>query len=182
MERIVCLAGKIVSLGLLVIEDVEILTRWINQEEMREYLSTYLPMYASQEKEWIEKLPSRMPNDFVFGIIDNETKTLLGNIGLHRVKQKDGLAHAGIFIGDRQNRKKGVATEAGQLLLKYAFGTLNLRKVVHEAFAHNKASIALGKKLGAKQEGVMKSHLFINGRYVDVVIMSYFRPGCEPKD
>jgi RimJ/RimL family protein N-acetyltransferase len=180
MERIIFSLGKKYSLGVLDPADAPILANWLNQEELRQYLSRYEPLYLSAEEEYIRQLPERQPGNYVFGIVKNENKQLIGTIGLHNINHKDRRAVAGIFIGDQNKRQNGAGTEAGRLLLEYAFHTLNLRKVTHEAFATNDGSVALAKKNGGQLEGRLKEQMFIQGRYVDLLIFAYYRPGEEP--
>ena len=169
--------GKLVSLALFELDDADRLATWVNQEEIRHFLSRHLPMYTEQEVEWLKKLPGLQPNDIVLGIVKNdENKTLIGSIGLHRISHKDRRGHGGIFIGDENERQNGAGGEAARLMLDYAFDTLNLRKVVHEVFATNDGSIALAKKLGGIHEGTLKEHFYVGGRYIDLLIYSYFNP------
>jgi len=179
--RIIYLKGDRVSLGILTPDDAEILCHFLNNEEMREFLSNYLPIYPAGEKKWLEELPDRAPHDFVFGIIRNEDGALVGNIGLHRVEPKDRRAIIGIFIGDSSNRGHGYGQEAGELLKRFAFDTLNLRKLRYEVYAHNERSLKLAANLGAIEEGRLVEEHYANGRYADTLILAIFRPEEGPQ-
>lgn len=182
VKRVLYMVGDKVSLGILVPEDAERLAHWVNQAELRQFLSIYLPMSPGQEREWIENLPKRQPNDFVFAIVKNDDHhTHIGNIGLHRINYKDRRCSAGIFIGDQAERENGQGREVAKLLKIFAFDTLNLRKIQHEAIAANQRSIALAKSLGGIEEGVFKDHFYIDGKYHDVVSYAIFKSGLKPR-
>ena len=65
---------------------------------------------------------------------------------------------------------KGNATEAGEQLLKFAFETLELEKVIATCDARNVASETVMKKLGMTQEGRSRNHeIWKNGEWIDML-------------
>ena len=81
----------------------------------------------------------------------------------------------GIMIGDQSEWSKGYGAEAVKLILKYAFKRLGLRKVAYHVIAPNIGSQKVAKKNGFQEEARLKSHIFREGGYHDVVILSIFR-------
>ena len=66
-----------------------------------------------------------------------------------------------IEIGWRLRRDawgQGLATEAAELLLRHAFVTLNLPKVIADIDPENAGSIRVAEKLGLRQEKVVTHH------------------------
>jgi len=174
-ERVPYLKGERVSLYILTPDDTLALCQMINQEEMKECLSTYVPIMTNEEREWLEALPGHTPHDFVFEIILNEGGSFIGNIGLYRVNQVDRTATVGLFISDQTNREYDMGREAGEIIKRFAFETLNLRKLRYDVLAHNERSLKLGQDLGGHEEGRLVKEYFINDRYVDLVILAIFR-------
>jgi RimJ/RimL family protein N-acetyltransferase len=67
----------------------------------------------------------------------------------------------------------GINTECKLLLLKYAFETLLMNRVEFYIDARNERSRAAVKKLGAKEEGVLREHIILEDGYVrDTVVYS----------
>lgn len=103
-----------------------------------------------------------------FGIELKEEKKLIGTADL-RVDMKKQKAELGYAINTNYGRK-GYATEAGEQLLKFAFETLELEKVIATCDARNVASEAVMKKLGMKQEGRSRNHeIWKNGEWIDML-------------
>ena len=65
--------------------------------------------------------------------------------------------------------------EAVRLLLDFAFRDLNLHRVYLHVFDTNAAAIRIYEKVGFVREGVLRQAAHIDGRYVDVMVMSILR-------
>ena len=61
------------------------------------------------------------------------------------------------------------------LLLDYAFRLRNLRRVWLEVYADNERGIRAYKSCDFVEEGRMREHVWLEGRYVDNVIMGILR-------
>ena len=110
-----------------------------------------------------------------FMIIEGATGRCIGTIGLNHIVPEHHRAEFGIMIGDAETYGKGLAFEASQLLLDYAFNKLGLHRVCLHMFSDNKPARYLYRKLGFVQEGVLKQHVCKNGEYRDVVVMAVLR-------
>jgi RimJ/RimL family protein N-acetyltransferase len=169
---IVFLRGKRVTLRPLSEKDAPLLTRWINDPDVRQYVLRYLPMTEKGELEWINSMSNSSNHNVTLGIVAKGT--LIGSLGFHAVSQRDRYAEVGICIGDNSNREKGCGSDATMTLLEYGFNTLNLRKITWKAKAFNERSIACAKRCGFVEEARLREHLFVNGAYDDEVILSQF--------
>ena len=78
-------------------------------------------------------------------------------------------------IGDKDYWGRGYGREAVSLLLDYAFRVRNLRRVWLEVHAANERAIRAYKACGFVEEGRMREHVWLAGRYVDNVIMGVLR-------
>ena len=173
-DGIVFLKGKRVALRPLRKEtDLENCVRWMNNEEIRRFITVYLPVNFRSEEEWFEKLAKDKEN-IVLAIETSEGK-FIGIMGLHRINWKDRTATTGAIIGDKEYWGKGYGTEAKMLLLDYVFNTLNLRKIGSMVIAYNKRSLAYSLHCGYKIEGVLKKQIFKEGRYWDEIILGVFK-------
>jgi RimJ/RimL family protein N-acetyltransferase len=73
------------------------------------------------------------------------------------------------MIGDKKSWNRGYGTEAMQLVIDYAFNTLNLNRVYSTTIIDNKGAIKSSEKVGMEREGLFKQFRFINGKFTDVV-------------
>ena len=80
----------------------------------------------------------------------------------------------GIIIGETDEQGKGYGKEVMELIIDYAFNTLNLNKVIVEVVEYNKRALEVYKKLGFIEEGRLKKHYYADGEYFDVIILAIF--------
>jgi RimJ/RimL family protein N-acetyltransferase len=178
-SSIVFLRGKRVSLRPILKEDVPQLLRWMNDQEVVQYLSVYLPMLEADEDEWFNNLSKRKQADLIFGIITNDGE-LIGVMGIHGIMWKDRTATTGAYIGNKNYWGKGYGTEAKMLLLNYAFNALNLRKICASVLSFNKRSYAYQLKCGYKEEGRRLRQIYRKGKYWDEILMAVFKKDWSP--
>ncbi len=81
----------------------------------------------------------------------------------------------GIIIGEKSAWDQGFGTDVVRTLLRHAFDTLNLNRVVLRVFETNLRAMQVYKKIGFVEEGRLRQDHFIDGKYVDVVIMGILR-------
>lgn len=154
---------------------------WMNDPEgVLQFLGSRHPHFFEEQEAWYENLRKNKKTDFVFAIVKCDTHEMIGVMALHRIDHLHGTATTGSFIGDEHNRNQGYATEAKMLMLRYAFNTLNLRKICSHVYATNPRSMRALEKSGYEREGVLREHKFINGRYVDEHVFAVFRNSFEP--
>ncbi|MGH9905645.1 MAG: GNAT family N-acetyltransferase, partial [Pyrinomonadaceae bacterium] len=97
---------------------------------------------------------------------------LIGSCQLHSISAIHRSAELQIRIGQREDRGKGYGTEAVKLLLVHAYRDLNLHRVQVHVFSENVPAIRLYEKVGFKREGVLRNAVVIDGKTLDVLIMS----------
>lgn len=165
--------GEKVYLRAMNEEDIPVLTQHINDEETNVFLTVTHPMSPNQEIAWLRQAEAD-DSQVTFAIVAKESNELIGTIGLHHIHPVHHTATAGCALL-KGNWSKGYGSDALKLLLEYGFGTLNLRKINAGAWNFNKRSIALQKKFGFREEGVLKAQRYRNGEYVDEVLLSLFK-------
>ena len=93
----------------------------------------------------------------------------VGNISLQNISSINRNAEFAILIGDRRHWGKGVARMAGEKVIAHGFDKLNLERIYCGTAATNLAMRKLAVALGMLEEGCRRSHLYLDGRWVDVV-------------
>ncbi len=79
------------------------------------------------------------------------------------------------FIGESNLWGKGYGKEMSYCWLNYGFTKLNFRKIIIKTFDTNISNIAVNKKLGFQLEGHLQKETCINGKYIDILIMSLLK-------
>lgn len=98
-------------------------------------------------------------------------------IGLFRVDNIDPSNHnccVGLDIL-KDHRGKGLGYQAYQLMLDELLLHRNMDNVWLEVLETNEVGIALYKKLGFQQDGVLRNRVFRNGTYINCFVMSLLR-------
>ena len=102
-----------------------------------------------------------------FLICLREDGVIVGNMNLFNVvRLRVQFAIVGYFVGAPHVRQ-GYATEALQLMLRFAFRKLKLHRVEASIQPHNAASIALVKRAGFTREGLSRRLVKIAGQWRD---------------
>jgi RimJ/RimL family protein N-acetyltransferase len=93
-------------------------------------------------------------------------------IGMARLAVGDHLSGQ-IGFALRQDRwHRGLGTEAVQALLELAFGRLGLHRVWGARSPTNEASARLMTRIGMREEGRIRDHVFVRGAWRDSVVHS----------
>ena len=164
------LEGKRIYLSPMTIDDAEDYTKWMNDRMVTDNIhSTAKVISSMNEREWVENVLKR--GGHTFSIILKENDKLIGNCGLMDTNYIDGNATVGIFIGDEENRSKGLGTEVISLLLDFGFNNLRLHNINLAVFDFNERAIACYKKLGFKEYGRRHESYFLGGKWHDEIEM-----------
>ena len=118
----------------------------INDKELTKYLEAGKRRHTVKDlQDYINRM-NTSENHRLFGIFLNGTSEHLGNITLDNIDMSNQKAEVGIFLWSYHGR--GYATEAINLLVDYAFTSLNLNKLYAGVVVQNHASVVLFKKCG----------------------------------
>jgi len=172
------LSGKKVNLRPFSKADIPIVTRWINNPDIREFGFIPFPQTEKQEDEWFNKLGANDKN--VTLAIETKRGVLIGSISIMGINWKDRVGSTGALIGEKEYWGKGLGTDAKMTLLDYAFNDLNLHKICSNVVASNKRSFRYNLRCGYKIEGTRRKHKFIKGKYVDFVEFGIFKDEWLP--
>jgi ribosomal-protein-alanine N-acetyltransferase len=81
------------------------------------------------------------------------------------------IADLGIMIGNRSFWGKGLSPMILSLLCIYSLNGLHARKLTAGAISENYAVIKAFQKLGFKIEGVLRKKIYLNGEYLDHILL-----------
>lgn len=175
--------GKRITLRPLKMSDWEKTIQWRNDSVIKRMAMMHpFPITEMVEKQWYEGILKSTSDKMVYFAITKKDDTPVGFIMLNKISHTHRNCTLGIVIGEKEVQGKGFGKEAMELILNYAFNTLNINKVTVEVVEINKNALALYKKLGFIKEGRLRQQFYAEGKYLDVVIMTKFRDGFIAPD
>lgn len=125
---------------------------------------------------WMEEEVGEVsPANYFFGIRTLTDNTLIGEIALDVVDWSGRDAFVGLGIGETEYWNKGYGTDVMNVLLRYAFTEVNLRRVTLSVFEYNPRAIRSYEKAGFRHEGRMRKVLNKEGKRWDVLYMGILR-------
>lgn len=159
--------------------------QWMNDPEITQYLeSRFFPQSIESISEFVKKQTEDQSVVFL-AVLLKKNGLHIGNIKLGPIDWVHRFAEVGILIGDKACWGKGYGNEAIGLVVKYAFKTLNLHRLVANCYQVNQGAIKAFQKNGFEIEGVWKKHHFCNGKYTDAILLGILNPNwnhnCENK-
>ena len=148
--------------------------RWLNDPEVTRYFEFgRLPVTLSMNRRYLERFQDST-TDIILAMVDRKTDRHIGNVTLNRISWVNRTADTGIMIGRKEFWGKGYAYEAWSLLFHYAFQRLGLRKIIAGAVVGHEGSLSVLRRLGFRQEGVLRQEFYLDGIYHDVIRMGLF--------
>ncbi|OOM71430.1 spermidine N(1)-acetyltransferase [Clostridium puniceum] len=159
------LKGHKIYLRSLEKKDIVSLYRLCNEEKVKAYNTIPNDMQSNNKDKNLRKALS----------IINEKNVLIGFITYKESSYCNVVTYSiGITIGSKYwGRKYG--QDSIKTLLKYLFEERNAIKVELEVIECNLRAISCYRKCGFVEEGIRKNKVYIEGRYVDTIIMRILR-------
>ena len=157
----------------LVLDDVEALFNYWNNKDFMNYSGRINPYSKEELINWIQSTwkEREQKKAFTFAIIEVNKKVIIGTIRLKIVNIISRRADISIGIFNPIFRDKGLGTESLKLLIDFAFNTMNLLSLELKVFTNNKRAISCYEKLGFKKVGVRRKADFVDGEYLDDLVM-----------
>jgi diamine N-acetyltransferase len=164
-------------------DDVPRFVAWLNDPEVREGISLFLPLSTSEEEKWFESMLERPASEhpLTIEVRDNDEWIPIGNCGFINIDWRNRASEVGIFIGEKSYWNQGYGTEAMGMLLKHGFQTLNLNRIFLRVFESNPRAIRAYEKAGFIHEGSLRHAEYKNGEYIHVLLMSVIRSEWQPE-
>jgi N-acetyltransferase len=120
-----------------------------------------------------------------FATIDRASGAVIGSTRFMQANLRNKRAEIGFTFLARSHQRTHANTEAKLLMLTHAFDVLQLNRVEFLTDFLNNASRSAIERLGARQEGILRSHMVMaDGRVRDSVLFSIVRgdwPGVQQK-
>ena len=172
------LKGKNLELRALEPDDVDLLYAWENDGQLWHLSNAVAPFSRFVLEQYVmssgqDIYSSKQLRLMIDKIDEGEPKTI-GSIDIFDFDPANRRAGLGILIV-KEERKRGYASEALEILMGYCFGVLHLHQLYCNITADNEASMKLFSKAGFKVAGLKKDWLHIRDSWVDEYLLQKVR-------
>jgi len=182
-------------------KDAEMESRWTHDAEFQRLLNPDLvrplspaqikKIYTEIEKEMDEKRNQfyftirRLPTDKSFEAVNEkpqDSDRLLGFARLDWIEWSQGVGSISLGIGEPDERGKGYGSDALRLLLRYAFGELNLFRLGATVPEYNQVALRFLGKAGFEVEACRREALHRGGKRWDLIHLGLLREEWEQNE
>ena len=172
------LQSELIKLRAMEPEDIEILYRWENDTDIWKVSNTIAPFSKYVLRQFIENQSRDIYETRQLRlIIESRTSgTPVGAIDLFDLDPYNLRAGVGILIYDKNDQKRGFASEAVALLIRYCFQILGLNQLYCNIPADNIASQALFKSKGFRVIGLKKEWIKTTSDWQDEYRLQLLNP------
>ena len=174
------LVGEKVILEDIDVDNLEKMRQWRNDPQLRQFFRCYKDISVNMQMDWFKERGNNSDSHHVYFQIMSKCSTeedstmlkryFIGCCNLSYIDYRLRSAEFGIYI-DPKEHGRGKGYDALKLMFSFGFDELNLHKIWCEVFDNN-YSIGLYRKLGFKDEGILRDNYFHNGKYGNSIMMS----------
>lgn len=165
------LHGKRINLIRVSKNDLLILKKWRNTNEIWMYNTQYVLLNMLNQKNWYEQITQKNSDNIMF-VVTTKSGKPIGVCGLTHVDKENKHAYVAIIIGEIKYQNKGFGKEILQILMNYGFHKIKLHKIVAEVFGYNQTSVKFFEKLNFRHEAILHDSLWRRGRWWNIFVMS----------
>ena len=130
----------------------------------------HTPLNMEKQKIWYKNLGEK--HSYI--IIESKSNTYLGTIGFNQLNRLHQKATWYVRL-DSKYQGKGYGNEASKIFVNYEFNHMNINRLDCDCFDENPAAAANIKKLGFKQEGILKEFYFHEGKFKNIILFSLLK-------
>ncbi len=176
------LAGKHIALRAIEPSDLDVLYQWENDPENWLVSNTSAPFSRHVLQKYIENAHLNIYEARQLRLMidriepDTNGRDTIGTIDLFDFDPRHRRAGVGILIARKEDRMKGLASEALSILIGYAFDNLHLHQLYCNVSENNPASMGLFKKLGFREIGIKADWIKDNNGWIDVCLLQLINP------
>lgn len=149
-----------------IFSDPEVMKYWSSSpmestDDARKYLDEIRQLFAARSL-------------FQWGIRSTESGDVVGTCTIHKLDIANRRAELGIILG-RAAWGKGLATEALETLIRFAFDKLDLHRLEADIDPKNERSLRLFEKQAFQREGLLRERWHLFGEVQDTVLLGLLR-------
>jgi UDP-4-amino-4,6-dideoxy-N-acetyl-beta-L-altrosamine N-acetyltransferase len=146
----------------------QLVRSWRNNENIRKWMRSRDLISPDEHIEFINRLKNDEKN--FYWAAKQKNKEYLGVIYLNKVDRENRNAYLGIYVNPA-SEISGKGKLLIQCLKHIAFKISNLYTLKLEVMDSNERAKIFYKKYGFLEEGVLRSFIFKDNKWVDIIIM-----------
>jgi RimJ/RimL family protein N-acetyltransferase len=168
------LIGKKIYLRAAQENDAEIISVSENHPDARASLYYAIP---TNIEEHIDRIKQRQKDHstIYFTICKKENNKSIGSTAFFRIDWVGRMAIFYLAIAEKENRNKGFGKETTQLMIDYAFATLNLNRIQLHVSVENLSAISVYENAGFIKEGTLRHAMYFDDHYIDFYVMGILK-------
>jgi len=169
------LEGALVRLRAPSPADAAHFARWYSDPEVVYWLHMSEGPSSTEESERARIAAAAEDAAQVLWIVETSRGRAIGNVSLLQIDPVHGRAWLGICIGEKDCWSQGYGAEAIRLLLRFAFESLELRRIQLITDIDNDRGIRCYEKCGFVREAVLREHRLRHGKPLDMLQMAILK-------
>lgn len=149
---------------------------WLNEEEVIKYSMSIFQRLSTREQiqQWFDQLLEEQ-HTYNVGIFLSDTQELVGYAGISGISAMNKSGEYFIFIGDKEQWRKGIGTLVTEQVVAYGFDQLQLNRIMLTVSQPNVGGVKAYEKAGFIREGVLKEACYREGAFHDKIVMAMLR-------
>ncbi len=159
--------------------DVDLLYNWENDASIWHLSNTLTPFSRFALEQYVmnshEDLFTTKQLRLMIDLVENDQTRSIGCVDLFDFDPINKRAGVGILVV-KEERGKGHASEALELMIKYAFKRLRLHQLYSNVLKGQQASLDLFKKKKFEVIGIKKQWLLVEKEWIDEYILQLINP------
>jgi len=144
---------------------------WRNDPGVARYMYHSEPISREVHDAWFTRLLLAQDRKGWAILMDDKP---VGALFVDNLDMDNGRASWAFYLADPSTRGHGVGSAVEYLVLEYAFTELRLHKLCCEVLSFNQAVVAMHKKFGFVEEGLLREHWLRDGEWLDVHVLAMF--------
>lgn len=164
------LESERLRLRMLHISDAKAMYEYAQKDDVTKYLLWDSHTSLRQTKQFLKRIIKKyLEGNYAWAITLKDSGEFVGMIDFYSFDRTAGIAEIAYAISDKYWRK-GMITEATQMVIDYSFNELQLERISARCFAENIGSERVMQKVGMTYEGTLRKAIYKNGTHHDMKI------------
>ena len=155
-------------------KDTPKILKWRNADHIMSVFIDRNPLTEEVHKNWLENYV-KTGKVAQYIVYDDESSIDFGSVYLRDIDKRNKKAEFGIFLGEKEYIGHGYGSAATKQLIDIGFNELGLNKIYARILDYNKASYGMFMKLGFTQDARLREDVIIDGKPVDVYLVSVLK-------
>ncbi len=172
-------------MGFESIETNRLILQVLSPDDMRDIFESYSKpeiksILGHRSEEDYQKEEKKQKNGYssynrsfkLFLMRDKASNSIIGRCGIHNWNMEHRRAEIGYVMEHENYKRKGLMTEALDIIIDYGFNKMNLHRMEALVGTGNVPSLRLMEKYNFVKEGLLRQHYYIAGKYEDSIMFS----------